>query len=132
MLRSFEGGCVETRAGVSLLYVEDNGELREALSAVLSDEGYVVDVAACAVEGLERLRARRFHLVISDYGLPDQTGAWMLRQAAASGLLDRTGTLLVTATADPEDAGTTPVLHKPLDVGQLLEQIARLLALPRE
>jgi len=113
---------------VNLLYVEDNGDLRDALSTLLAGEGYHVDVAACAGEGLERLRARRFHLVISDYALPDHTGAWMLREAAASGLLDRTETLLVTATLDPEDAGSTTVLRKPLQVDRLLEQIARLVA----
>ncbi len=119
---------MESRASVNLLYVEDNRDLRDALSSLLAHEGYHVDVAACADEGLERLRAQRFHLVISDYALPDHTGAWMLRQAAASGLLDRTETLIVTATPDPEGAGATPVLHKPLEVGRLLEQIARLVA----
>jgi len=122
---------VEPLASVNLLYVEDNRDLRETLSALLMGEGYEVDVAECAGEGLERLRARRFHLVISDYALPDHTGTWMLRQAAASGLLDRTGTLLVTANADPEDAGATPVLHKPLEVERLLEHIARLVARER-
>jgi CheY-like chemotaxis protein len=122
---------VEARADVNLLYVEDNRELREALSTALADEGYAVDVAACAGEGLERLRARRFHLVISDYMLPDHTGTWMLRQAAESGLLDRTETLIVTANTDPEDTGATPVLHKPVEVSRLLEHIARVVATDR-
>ena len=119
---------MEPVASVNLLYVEDNRDLREALSALLADAGYEVDVAECAGEGLERLRARRFHVVISDYTLPDHTGAWMLREAAASGLLDRTGALLVTADSDPLDAGETPVLRKPLEVSRLLEHIARLTA----
>jgi CheY-like chemotaxis protein len=115
-------------AGVSLLYVEDNRDLREALAALLAGEGYQVDVAECAGEGLERMRAQRFHLVISDYALPDHTGTWMLQQAAESGLLERTGTLIVTASADPELTGSTPVLYKPLQVDRLLAQIARLVA----
>jgi CheY-like chemotaxis protein len=119
---------VDSRASVSLLYVEDNPDLREALSALLAGEGYHVDVADCAGEGLERLRARRFHLVISDYALPDHTGSWMLRQAAANGLLERTETLIVTAGADPVDAGATPVMHKPIELDRLLEKIARMVA----
>jgi two-component system response regulator GlrR len=110
--------------------VEDNNDLREVLSTLLSGEGYLVDVAACAGEGLERLRAGRFDLVISDYALPDHTGTWMLREAAASGLLDRTETLLITASADPEHTGFTPILHKPLAVEHLLEHIARILSPP--
>jgi CheY-like chemotaxis protein len=115
------------RSSVNLLYVEDNRDLREALSALLADQGYAVESAECAGEGLERLRTRRFDLVISDYTLPDHTGTWMLREAAACGLLDRTETLLVTADADLEDAGATPVLRKPLEVACLLDLIARLL-----
>ena len=74
---------------------------------------------------------RRFHLVISDYGLPDNTGAWMLRQAAACGLLDRTEALIVTANPHPEDTGDIPVLEKPLDVARLLAWIERLVPAKR-
>ena len=113
---------------VNLLYVEDNRDQREALAFLLSAEGYEVDVADCAREGLERLRARRFHVVISDYALPDHTGTWMLRQAEASGLLERTATLLITANPDPEVLGTTKVLHKPLEITRLLEHIQNVVA----
>ncbi len=113
--------------GLNLLYVEDNSDLRDTVSTALACEGYAVDVAECADEGLARLRARRFHLVISDYGLPDHTGAWMLREAAASGLLERTEMLIVTANPNPEDTGDIPVLEKPLDLVRLLAWVERLL-----
>ncbi|APR75728.1 Hypothetical protein A7982_01074 [Minicystis rosea] len=122
---------MQSNIGLNLLYVEDNSDLRESISAALMGEGYDVDVAECAGEGLQRLKERRFHLVISDYALPDHTGTWMLRQAAASGLLDRTGTLIVTANPHPEDTGEIPVLHKPLDVGQLLAWIEQRLRMAR-
>lgn len=115
------------RLVLNLLYVEDNMDLREAVSTVLAGEGYDVAVAECAGEGLQRLRERRFHLVISDYALPDNTGTWMLREAAASGLLDRTETLLVTASPLPADAGDTPVLQKPLDIDRFLGYVEKLL-----
>jgi DNA-binding response OmpR family regulator len=118
-------------AGVNLLYVEDNRDLREAMATLLAGEGYHVDVAECADEGLERMRAQRFHLVISDYALPDHTGTWMLQQAAESGLLDETVTLIVTASSDPEISGSTPVLYKPFQIERLLAQVARLVASER-
>jgi two-component system response regulator GlrR len=118
---------VEGKEAMNLLYVEDNSDLRELVSAVLAGEGYAVDVAECAGEGLELLRERRFHLVISDYALPDQTGTWMLREAAAKGLLESTETLLVTANPFPDDAGDTPILQKPLEVERLLAHVAKLL-----
>jgi CheY-like chemotaxis protein len=117
-------------ADLHLLYVEDNAELREVVSAALADEGYAVAVAECAGAGLALLREQHYNLVISDYALPDHTGTWMLREAAASGLLDRTETLIVTASPDPEDAGDTPVLQKPLDLDRLLRHVEQLLAPP--
>lgn len=114
-------GCLK------LLYVEDNTDLRESLSDALAGEGYAVFVAECATEGLEKMRERRFHLVISDYALPDNTGTWMLREAAASGLLDRTPALIVTADPNPDDTHDFQVLEKPLDLGHLLSCIDRLL-----
>lgn len=113
--------------GLNLLYVEDNSDLRESLSAALAGHGYDVDVAECAHEGLARLRERRFAMVISDYALPDNTGTWMLRQAAAHGLLHRTGTLIVTADPRPLDTGGIPVLQKPVDMRRLLSWIEMLL-----
>jgi len=118
---------VHDSIGLRLLYVEDNRDLRESVSAALADEGYAVDVADSAGEGLRRLRERRFHLVISDYALPDATGAWMLREAAARGLLDRTEALIVTANPHPEDTGAIPVLQKPVDLSCLLVWIERVL-----
>lgn len=118
---------MQSNLGLNLLYVEDNVDLRESISAALAGEGYDVDVAECAGEGLQRLRERRFDLVISDYALPDHTGTWMLRQAAANGLLDRTETLIVTANPHPEDTGDILVLQKPLDLARLLFLIQRLL-----
>jgi two-component system response regulator GlrR len=118
---------VEGNLGLNLLYVEDNPDLREVISAALTGEGYDVDVAACADEGLRRLRERRFDLVISDYALPDHTGAWMLREAAARGLLECTEALIVTANPHPLDAGDIPVMEKPLDMDRLLAWVGLLL-----
>ena len=118
---------MEGNLGLNLLYVEDNPDLRDAISAALAGEGYDVDVAECADEGLRRLRERRFDLVISDYALPDHTGAWMLREAAAHGLLDATEALIVTANPHPVDAGNIPVLAKPVDLARLLAWVEWLL-----
>lgn len=122
---------MQSNLGLNLLYVEDNVDLRESVSAALAGEGYDVDVAECADEGLRRLRERRFHLVISDYALPDNTGTWMLREAAASGLLDRTQKLIVTANPYPVDTDGIPVFQKPLDLGRLIAWIETIFARPR-
>ena len=101
---------MEPSAGVSLLYVEDNRELREALSALL------------AGEGLEILRARHVPLVISDYSLPDHTGTGMFRQAAESGLAEHPGAACLLRQRDRPSVPPRPIAYCP----------ARKVALPRE
>jgi hypothetical protein len=43
--------------------------------------------------GLRALRGKPFHLVVSDYWLPDRIGAWMLSEASHSGLLSQSAVL---------------------------------------
>ena len=122
---------MDSTLGLNLLYVEDNPDLRDVISTILEGEGYGVSVAASASEGLKKLTEQRFHLVISDYALPDQTGAWMLREAVSAGLLASTEAVIVTAHPTPPDAGDVPVLQKPLDLDHFLRYVETRLARAR-
>ena len=57
------------------------------LVMALQIEGHEVDQASSAHEGLSRLQSGHYDLVLSDYAMPGQTGAWMLNEAARQGLL---------------------------------------------
>ena len=94
----------------------------------LEIEGYDVDEAANAREGLKRLSEARYNLVLSDYAMPGGTGTWMLHEATRRGLLDNTVALIVTAHPDQRDLTDVAVITKPLDLDYFLEQIRRLLA----
>ncbi|HYI01524.1 ATPase domain-containing protein [Hyalangium sp.] len=56
---------------MQILYVEDDVDIQEALQEVLEAAGYRVTVASTATQGLSFMRSQKFHLVISDYNLPD-------------------------------------------------------------
>ncbi len=58
----------------SLLVVEDDGELRELLARLLSDEGYLVDTAPDGQAGLHRALTRRYGAMVIDRGLPGIDG----------------------------------------------------------
>ena len=65
--------------GKSILIVEDDADLREALSAVLRDEGYFVAMAADGREALDRLRRQwRPSLILLDLTMPVMNG-WQFR-----------------------------------------------------
>jgi DNA-binding response OmpR family regulator len=109
------------RRGTRILLVEDSDDLRALMTIILQGEGYEVDSAHSAEEGLRLLDAEAYDLVVSDYALPARTGAWMLREAAARQLLSQG--LIVTAHPNPRDADGFPVIHKPLDFDDFLRRI---------
>ena len=112
---------VHTHPGSRILLVEDSDDLRSLMVLILEAEGYSVDSASTAEEGLGLLNSGSYDLVLSDYALPGRTGAWMLREALARRLLSQG--IIVTAHPNPRDADGFPVIYKPLDFDAFLEQI---------
>src|SRR4051812_27510709 len=111
-----------------LLVVEDQDDLRQMLTLALEMEGYSVDTASNAREGLDLLRQRRYDLVLSDYAMPGATGTWMLQEAARLGLLTGTASVIVTAHPHQHDLADLPVISKPLDLERFLGQVRGILA----
>src|SRR5689334_25414882 len=83
-----------------VLVVEDQEDVRRLLVTALEIEGHAVDEAANAVEGLRRLQAGRYDLVLTDYAMPGGTGTWMLHEATRRHLLGDAAALIVTAHPD--------------------------------
>lgn len=102
------------------LVVEDDGAIREALSELLETLGHEVTAVATAEEGLERLRAHCFLLLLTDYALPGESGGWLIAQARAEGLLRQTRVVVVTALLELPDIQHASILRKPLELDALL------------
>lgn len=108
-----------------LLLVEDDEDVRAALSDLLSRWGFDFVAVADAPAGLAHLTGgRRFSLVITDQRLPGgMTGLDLLRAARAQ-LRDPPPGIIITGEMDSpllreaQQAGF-PVLHKPLQAGRL-------------
>ncbi|HEX2570797.1 MAG TPA: response regulator [Polyangia bacterium] len=111
----------------SILLVEDEEDLREALATLLEEQGYQITSVGTAERGLACLETQRYDLVICDYMLPGRTGAWMLQEAASRKLLEHTATIVMTAHPTIELKGID-ILRKPLDIDGFLGGVTRLLA----
>jgi DNA-binding NtrC family response regulator len=61
-----------TTAKAKVLIIEDDESMASVLQDFLEAEGYAVDTAAGAQDGIERARAKSFHVVVTDLHLPDQ------------------------------------------------------------
>ena len=82
-------------ADVRVLLVEDDRQLATMLEEVLTDEGYVVDVARDGQRGLHLGLTRTYDLVVLDRGLPAIEGLDLLARLRGRGVT--TPTLVLSA-----------------------------------
>jgi CheY-like chemotaxis protein len=117
-----------SQSPVRILVVDDDEDTRDLITFALQGEGYAVTPARDGPSALDALRAGRFELVITDYDMPGQTGAEMLKAAAREDLLGEASALVVTAHPEPEGVPEeTPLLRKPIDLERLLRQVRTIL-----
>ncbi len=64
----------------SVLYVEDNADLRESISSLMYAEGREVLALANAEEALAAMRSQRFDLLVTDVSLPGMSGTDLARR----------------------------------------------------
>jgi CheY-like chemotaxis protein len=116
--------------GRSILIVEDDLDLREALSEVLRDEGYTVAMAADGREALDHLR-RQSHpaLILLDLTMPVMNG-WQFRAEQRQDP-DLSGIPVVVLSAGERLAeqvaslGIADYVRKPIELSHLLRLIER-------
>src|SRR2546429_9979447 len=76
------GEAHASRSG-SVLIIDDEAAIRESLETLLELEGYSVESAATADQGLARIGERPFDLVLLDLALPDRNGLGLLTELHA-------------------------------------------------
>jgi CheY-like chemotaxis protein len=110
----------------TILLVDDEFAVLQALARALAAEGYEVVTAGDGQEALEKLAARRCDLVLCDAVMPRLGGLELVRRLRASSEL---AGLPVILMAHPHEqvAGTDAiVLAKPVRLGPLLAALAQL------
>ncbi len=106
-----------------LLYVEDDDDLRDMIAGVFVDAGFDVTAVSSAEAALRELEGAHYDVVVTDYNLTGETGAWLLASAAGSGLLARTAAIVLTSERSPANVSGYKLLRKPVDFGVLLAAI---------
>ena len=119
---------------MKLLVVEDNARLSEAMASGLRAQGFAVDLAAAAAEGLRAWRTVTYDAVVLDLMLPDQNGLTVLEQMRQDGAA--TPVLILTALGAVEDrvrgldTGADDYLIKPFAIQELVARLRALLRRP--
>ncbi len=110
------------------MVVEDDVDLREAISSVLEDDGFEVTSIDDGEEALERLRAGGLRLVFLDLGLRRMSGREFMANHEREPSLRHTPVVLLSGEGDlsvlARRLGAVGHLQKPFDARDLVE-IAR-------
>ncbi|HYE01054.1 MAG TPA: ATP-binding protein [Alphaproteobacteria bacterium] len=118
------------RGGASIILVDDDAMVREALNAELIAMGHTVVAAEGGPQALALLdQGFRPDLVVTDYAMPGMTG--MALREAVKARHPGLPTLLLTGYADPDVLADLPegeVMRKPLAEGALEARIAEILS----
>lgn len=86
----------------SLLFVEDNPELRLSLEYFLNKIGYDVAVAGTATEGLKVWREKRPRAVLLDIQLPDKSGYSLCEKIKQESLGNETVIIFISGRPEQE------------------------------
>ena len=126
-----------------ILIIDDDPDITEAMSVVLTNRGYDVDSAADGSEGMEKLKANRPDVIILDVMMRTrQEGFELSRELKGNDEYKDIPILMLTAVKDKTgldfkttagDEAWLPVegfLDKPVKPDVLLEKVQSLLQKP--
>ena len=116
---------------VKLLYAEDERELSEAVTDILTYHNYIVDAVYDGENALAYAQNESYDGIILDIMMPGMSGLDVLKKLRQSGC--NTPVLLLTAKSEVEDkiegldTGADDYLAKPFVMGELLARIRAML-----
>jgi len=118
----------------TVLIVDDEYAIVDALQGLLADEGYHVLTAANGQEALAQIAKTKPDLVLVDVMMPVMGGRELVRALAADPATAHLPVVMMSAAPreilfpNGPDVPITAFLPKPFAVGQLLRLLQRLLA----
>lgn len=125
----------EAAKDLSVLYVEDDQELRQNTFRLLSSFFPLVDTAENGLEGLENFKKRGYDLIITDINMPLMNGVKMVREIKK----DNPRQIIIVISAHDEarylleliNLGVEHFVLKPLDLSLFLTVIEKAVKLAR-
>jgi DNA-binding response OmpR family regulator len=119
--------------GRRILVVDDQQEILELVTSLLTAEGYDVETAGCGEDAVERLGERPFDLVLLDINMPGMDGWEALRLIRADEQLARLPVAMFSVKGEMQhkihgmQEGAVDFITKPFTVEELLGRVSVLL-----
>ncbi|NML48361.1 response regulator [Ramlibacter sp. G-1-2-2] len=117
----------------NILVVDDELGIRDLLSEILNDEGHSVELAENAAQARAARQRMRYDLVLLDIWMPDTDGVTLLKEWAATGLLNMpvvmmSGHATIETAVEATKIGAHSFLEKPITMQKLLKAVEAGLA----
>lgn len=113
----------------NVLVVDDNQQVRNLLSILLTDAGYQVDSCADGNEVLERIRNQAPDVVLMDLNMPEVDGFSALQQIKQDDAMRHIPVIMVTASGQRQlfdqarDLGAADFVIKPWKDNEIEDRI---------
>ncbi|GJL55353.1 MAG: Fis family transcriptional regulator [Nitrospirales bacterium] len=114
-----------------ILVVDDNADIRWILSDLLTVHGFHCEQAHDGITALSTVVHARFHVILTDYQMPNMDGMELLHNLTALPNTASIPVIMITAFGDEtleveaRRAGACAVLRKPIDSRELLTVITQ-------
>jgi len=121
---------MEIRDRSTVLVVEDQRDIREALAFLLAEEGYDVAQASNGREALICLgKITHPRVILLDLAMPDMGGVEFVQRLAADPALARIPVIIVSAAPSLDPKAVPPVFGgffmKPFPIDDLIREVRR-------
>jgi DNA-binding NtrC family response regulator len=119
-----------------ILIIDDEETIRNSLSIILEDEGFLVDTAESGLDAIKKTSEINYNIALIDICLPDMEGTKLLTKTKTSVPKIRkiilTGHPSVTNAIDAVNKNADAYLIKPVKVDDLLNVISQQFKLQQE
>ncbi len=124
---------------LKVLVVDDEETLRNLLKSILEREGYSVECARSVEEARSALRAKEFHVVVSDIKMPKENGYKLLefikKEFPALGVILMTGYGDMYTVKDAILLGADEYITKPFkgfEIAVIVERVYWRMRMPKQ
>ncbi len=125
---------------IQALIVDDSSVMRKIVERALRQAGLeslVVHEAGSGAEGLELLKEKKVHLILSDINMPSMDGLEFVRQIQMQNLAPGVPVVMITTESSEEhvrqaiQAGAQGYIRKPFTAEQVKERVVSLMNMSR-
>jgi CheY-like chemotaxis protein len=121
---------MEAKRSTTVLVVEDDPDIRQAMADLIRDDGYECLFAGNGLEALETLQRTKPSLILADLLMPVMDGVELLARLRRDPEYHSIPVVVMTAATDrlvglSLDSLDVPLLRKPIDAEALTQLLAR-------